>query len=65
MAHYEINHDPTPIRLFKSDFLEFFTHISPVAVTIIWLPFAGYMLISEILVRAGARTACGTCWRHF
>src|SRR5512139_3303226 len=49
MGHYEINHDPTPIRLFKSDFLEFFTHISPVTVTIIWLPFAGYMLVSEIL----------------
>jgi dihydroceramide fatty acyl 2-hydroxylase len=49
MGHYEINHDPTPIRLFKSDFLEFFTHISPLAVTIIWLPFAGYMLVSEIV----------------
>jgi sterol desaturase/sphingolipid hydroxylase (fatty acid hydroxylase superfamily) len=49
MGHSEINHDPTPIRLFKSDFLEFFTHISPVAVTIIWLPFILYMLISEIV----------------
>lgn len=48
MAHYPIIHDETPIRLFKSDFLEFFTHISPITVTIIWLPFAGYMLISEI-----------------
>jgi sterol desaturase/sphingolipid hydroxylase (fatty acid hydroxylase superfamily) len=45
----KINHDPTPIRLFKSDFLEFFTHISPIAVIIIWVPFAGYMLISEIV----------------
>ncbi len=57
MGHYEINHDPTPIRLFKSDFLEFFTHISPVAVTIIWLPFAGYMLISEILSGLARQTS--------
>lgn len=50
MAHYHlpINHDPTPIRLFKSDFLEFFTHISPVVVLLIWLPFAAYMLGREV-----------------
>ena len=34
----EINHSDVPIRLFKSDFLEFFTHISPVVVLIIWVP---------------------------
>ncbi len=55
MGHYEINHDPTPIRLFKSDFLEFFTHISPITVIIIWLPFAGYMLVSEILAGQARR----------
>lgn len=49
MAHYTINNDTVPIRLFKSDFLEFFTHISPIAVIIIWLPFALYMLIIEIV----------------
>ncbi len=49
MAHYPINHDPTPIRLFKSDFLEFFTHISPVVVALIWFPFAGFMLMREVL----------------
>lgn len=27
-----------PIRLFKSDFLEFFSHISPVSVAAIWTP---------------------------
>lgn len=56
MLHYPINNDPTPIRLFKSDFLEFFTHISPVAVIIIWLPFALYLLISEIMTSAGQRS---------
>ena len=30
-----------PIRLFESDFLEFFTHISPITVLIIWVPIAG------------------------
>lgn len=48
MAHLEINHEDTPIRLFHSDFMEFFTHISPITVIAIWLPFAGYMLFSEV-----------------
>jgi sterol desaturase/sphingolipid hydroxylase (fatty acid hydroxylase superfamily) len=30
--------DSEPIRLFASNFLEFFTHISPITVTLIWLP---------------------------
>ena len=38
MRHVQINHNKEPIRLFKSDILEFFTHISPVAVLMIWLP---------------------------
>jgi sterol desaturase/sphingolipid hydroxylase (fatty acid hydroxylase superfamily) len=51
MNHLPIDtsRDPEPIRLFKSDFLEFFTHISPITIIIIWLPFAGYMLIREII----------------
>lgn len=49
--HYPINHDPEPIRLFRSNFLEFFTHISPVVVLLIWLPFAIWMLVRGI--RAG------------
>ena len=48
MGHYPINNDPEPIRLFQSNFLEFFTHISPIAVIIIWLPFAIYLLITEM-----------------
>jgi sterol desaturase/sphingolipid hydroxylase (fatty acid hydroxylase superfamily) len=38
--HYPINHSKEPIRLFQSDFLEFFTHISPVTIVILWLPVA-------------------------
>jgi sterol desaturase/sphingolipid hydroxylase (fatty acid hydroxylase superfamily) len=48
--HWEINHSNVPIRLFKSDFLEFFTHISPVVVFVIWLPAALFFLIRGILL---------------
>ncbi len=48
-SHLPINHSDVPIRLFKSDFLEFFTHISPITVLVIWLPVSLYFLISAIL----------------
>ncbi len=52
-SHYPIDHSETPIRLFKSDFMEFFTHISPIAVIVIWVPVAvGFMLL-EIFARRG------------
>lgn len=47
--HLPTNHSDVPIRLFKSDFLEFFTHISPIVVLIIWLPVSLYFLISAIV----------------
>src|SRR5512137_1319526 len=47
----EINHSDEPIRLFKSDFLEFFTHIHPAVVLIIWTPVAIYFLVSAIAGR--------------
>ncbi len=53
--NHPISHDPQPIRLFKSDFLEFFTHIHPIVVVIIWLPVALFFLgygILEALARA-------------
>lgn len=40
-----------PIRLFKSDFLEFFTHISPITVLIIWLPVIGYFIFRTIVAQ--------------
>jgi sterol desaturase/sphingolipid hydroxylase (fatty acid hydroxylase superfamily) len=49
--HYPINHDPVPIRLFQSDFLEFFTHITPLAITIIWLPVILISLALGILAQ--------------
>jgi dihydroceramide fatty acyl 2-hydroxylase len=47
-SHLEINHDQEPIRLFKSDFLEFFTHIHPAVVVAVWLPVSLFFLGSAI-----------------
>lgn len=38
-----------PIRLFRSDFLEFFSHISPVAVAIIWTPVVLFFLWRSVV----------------
>ncbi len=40
MSHLpiETSREAESIRLFKSDFLEFFTHISPATVLGLWLP---------------------------
>jgi sterol desaturase/sphingolipid hydroxylase (fatty acid hydroxylase superfamily) len=47
--------DPKSIRLFKSDFLEFFTHISPLTIIILWVPVTVFLLATAILTaHAGA-----------
>ena len=51
MAKVENNTSEEPIRLFKSDFLEFFTHITPLAIIIIWAPVAIFFLVSAIINR--------------
>lgn len=56
MPHQKINHDEIPVRLFKSDFLEFFTHISPLTVTILWLPIAIFLLAYPSAVQADGGT---------
>lgn len=38
-----------PIRVFKSDFLEFFTHIHPLAVIAIWLPVILFFLYLAVV----------------
>src|SRR3990172_6267928 len=54
----KIDHSDVPIRLFKSDFLEFFTHIHPAVVVAIWLPVALVFLVQAINGAApGAPTA--------
>ena len=49
MPKVEINTSEEPIRLFKSNFLEFFTHITPLAIIIIWTPVAIFFLASAII----------------
>ena len=41
--------DEQPIRIFESDFLEFFSHISPVTVLVIWLPGVVVPLLFAIM----------------
>ena len=48
MTHLEINHSDVPIRLFKSNLLEFFTHIHPAVIVIIWLPVVITLLLTAI-----------------
>ncbi len=50
MAHLPINHSDEPIRLFQSDFLEFFTHIHPAVIVVIWAPVAIYFLIRALVL---------------
>ncbi|GAP18265.1 sterol desaturase family protein [Levilinea saccharolytica] len=51
--HFPTDHSDVPIRLFQSNFLEFFTHISPIAVLILWVPVALFALLYDVL-RAAA-----------
>ncbi len=55
LSHLPIDtsRDSEPIRLFKSDFLEFFTHISPVAILGLWMPVVVLLLVYAILTVNG------------
>lgn len=48
MSHPKIDHSDVPIRLFKSDFMEFFTHISPITIVVFWLPIAIFFMAKGI-----------------
>ncbi len=47
--HFPTDHSDVPIRLFQSNFLEFFTHISPITVLILWVPVALFALLYDVL----------------
>lgn len=53
MSSYSPPSREEPIRLFKSDFLEYFSHISPVTVAIVWAPVALFFLWVSINRAAG------------
>ena len=52
--HPPVNQDKEPIRVFKSDFLEFFTHIHWASVPIIWVPVVLVCLALAIVNAANA-----------
>ena len=52
MSNIKVNTSSEPIRLFKSDFLEFFTHVSPITVLVIWLPVVGYFIYRSVVIEA-------------
>jgi sterol desaturase/sphingolipid hydroxylase (fatty acid hydroxylase superfamily) len=49
-----INHSEEPIRLFKSDYLEFFTHIHPAVVLLLYVPVVVFFLAKAYVEHAGA-----------
>ena len=57
MTQSQVENKDEPIRLFKSDFLEFFTHISPIAVLVIWVPVVAYFIYRGIAIQ---RASAGT-----
>ena len=46
--------NPESIRLFKSDFLEFFTHISPATILGLWVPVTVLLLVVAVLTASAA-----------
>jgi sterol desaturase/sphingolipid hydroxylase (fatty acid hydroxylase superfamily) len=55
LSHLPIdtNREAVPIRLFKSNFLEFFTHISPVTIVVLWLPISVGLILYAALHAPG------------
>jgi dihydroceramide fatty acyl 2-hydroxylase len=49
----DTSRDPVPIRLFKSDFLEFFTHISPITIIVFWAPVIGFLFYRSVQTASG------------
>lgn len=55
MNHLPVNtsRDAEPMRLFESDFLEFFTHISPVTIVVVWVPVIVFLIAHAALTTVG------------
>ncbi len=49
IPHDKILYDQEPVRLFKSDFLESFTHVTPQVVAILWLPVVAAFAAAGVL----------------
>ena len=49
----ETSRQAESMRLFESDFLEFFTHISPVTIVVMWVPVASFLLVYSAVSAPG------------
>jgi sterol desaturase/sphingolipid hydroxylase (fatty acid hydroxylase superfamily) len=58
VTHDSAVSEATPIRLFPSDTLEFFTHVHPAVVPVVWVPVAAVFLLRAVPVA----TAAGHSW---
>jgi len=59
ISQLQVRHDEEPIRLFKSDYLEFFTHIHPAVVLLLFCPVLFYFLwrgVAELGAQSGLWT---------
>ena len=56
MSHLPIDTNPKspPIRLFKSNFLEFFTHINPAIVIGLWVPVTVLLIVYAVMTAPGS-----------
>jgi sterol desaturase/sphingolipid hydroxylase (fatty acid hydroxylase superfamily) len=56
-SHAEIDTNPNPdsVRLFESDFLEFFTHISPVTIIVMWVPVILFLFVRSVQAVSGGQ----------
>jgi len=53
-SHTRLEHGDEPVRLFRSNLLEFFTHIHPGVVVAIWLPVViGFVIAAAVRRPAG------------
>jgi len=57
MSPTKIVRSKEPIRLFKSDFIEFFTHIHPAVIVVVWAPVVIYFLVRAIQLRPAGTLA--------
>lgn len=52
MSQRYVSHKNETVRMFKTDFMEFFSHVHPVTPLVIYLPVIGYMLYLAVVQRA-------------
>jgi len=55
--HGKPRYETAPIRLFKSDFLEFFSHVKPATVLVLWVPVAAFFLAQSVWYAPGYAAA--------